>query len=309
MDELLSEAQRKYFKNSKVRDKDGNLLVAYHGSGTKIEAFDPFYTGKGSDQYGSGFYFTTEKDFASTYTKIRNTDVSGREMQKLGGEDSPSIVKAYLNIENPIVINVSHLVQNLSGVLIPNNLVYDIVKKLPTLYHTIDNENEPNPLSDYSERFWDVKPKTQEEFEPLIKEMTNKYFQNTDLKTLDIFFGKYGTELRNAIHENLGYDGVIAKFKDNQHFVAWFPEQIKDVNNLYPEHTNKLMDGETVIVAQTKDESLIQGTQDLFQKPQAILQNTSIKEEIEKAIKKREENRTPVLNRPIHKKTINMTKE
>ncbi|MEG1299690.1 MAG: hypothetical protein RSC93_03220 [Erysipelotrichaceae bacterium] len=242
MKKILSKAQKKYFKNSKVRDENGDLLVAYHGSGTKIEEFDPSYTGLGADQYGSGFYFTTDKDIASIYTKSRNVDVSGHEMQKLGGEDSPSIVTAYLNIENPIIINATDSSQNLSNILIPNDSVYDIIRALPTLYHSVDDEKEPNPLSDYSERFWDVNPKTQKEFEPLIEEMTNRYFQNTDLKTLDIFFGKYGTELRKAIHEKLGYDGVIINFKDCQHFVAWFPEQIKDINNLYPKHSSKLMD-------------------------------------------------------------------
>lgn len=31
-DKVLSQGQRGFFKDSKARDKDGNLLVAYHGS-------------------------------------------------------------------------------------------------------------------------------------------------------------------------------------------------------------------------------------------------------------------------------------
>lgn len=35
---VLSQGQRDCFKDSKVRDKEGNLLAAYHGS----QAFDEF---------------------------------------------------------------------------------------------------------------------------------------------------------------------------------------------------------------------------------------------------------------------------
>lgn len=35
---VLSQGQRDFFKDSKVRDKEGNLLAAYHGS----QAFDEF---------------------------------------------------------------------------------------------------------------------------------------------------------------------------------------------------------------------------------------------------------------------------
>ena len=37
-DKVLSQGQRDFFKDSKARNKEGNLLVAYHGS----QAFDEF---------------------------------------------------------------------------------------------------------------------------------------------------------------------------------------------------------------------------------------------------------------------------
>ena len=37
---MLTEQQAEYFKNSKVRDTDGNLLVVYHGTDAEFTVFD-----------------------------------------------------------------------------------------------------------------------------------------------------------------------------------------------------------------------------------------------------------------------------
>lgn len=266
MDDTLSFAQKEYFRNSKIRDANNELLKVYHGSGTNIKAFDPMFTGQGNDQYGSGFYFTTNKKAAKIYTTARNKDLSGKEIPKLGGEDNPTIIEAYLNIKNPIICD-GYKEQDLSNILIPNYLVYDIIKRLPTLYHQMSDEIEPNPLGDYVDEFWEINPKTDRQFNQLIKKMVDCYFQDTDLHTLDILFGKYGTELRNAIHEFMGYDGVIVNYPQHHYYenekqiVAWFPEQIKDVDNLYPQQTPLLMDEGIIqnissVISKKSDESI-----------------------------------------------------
>ena len=81
----LTEEQVEYFKNSKVRDDKGNLLIAYHGSPNKFFTFDRNRIGKGTDQFGAGFYFATDENSAHSY--------------------GDNIHKIYLNIEKPIVIN------------------------------------------------------------------------------------------------------------------------------------------------------------------------------------------------------------
>ena len=242
MDEALSHGQKRYFQNSKVRDEKGNLLKVYHGSGTRITSFDPAFTGQGNDQYGSGFYFTTDRKYAETYTERRNIDQKGQEIEKLGGEDFPNVVEAYVNIKNPIYIN-GVKETGLSNVLIPNESVYNIVKELPSLYNSIYDEIEPNPLGDWFDEIWETNPQTKEDFKPFIKKMVDDYFQNTNLLVLDRLFGKYGPKLREAINHTMGYDGVIIRFFDNKHIiVAWFPEQIKDVKNLEPKISPFLMD-------------------------------------------------------------------
>ena len=66
----LTDAQTEYFKDSKVRDKDGNLLVMYQGTGQEFTVFDRKKS-KPSNLYGRGFYFTDSESQAKLYGGAR----------------------------------------------------------------------------------------------------------------------------------------------------------------------------------------------------------------------------------------------
>lgn len=79
----LSKAQREYFKDSKVRDEDGNLLVMYHG------------TPKGDfTVFRDGSYFTQNKRYADGY----QNETAGRT------DLDPKTYEVYLNITKPFDI-------------------------------------------------------------------------------------------------------------------------------------------------------------------------------------------------------------
>lgn len=76
----LTKEQVEFFKDSKVRDKNGNLLVVYHGTSEEFDSFSSdFFSGGGL--FGDGFYFTPRQELAKDYGK--------------------NIKKCYLNITNP----------------------------------------------------------------------------------------------------------------------------------------------------------------------------------------------------------------
>ena len=96
----LSDKQLEYFKNSEVRDEEGNLLVVYHGTsssafykfdpdrrGTRADGMD--YEGEEYEVFGAvssgGFFFSDSKDHASDYGK--------------------NVREFYLNLENPFYCN------------------------------------------------------------------------------------------------------------------------------------------------------------------------------------------------------------
>lgn len=103
---------------------------------------------------------------------------------------------------------------------------------MPDLYRQKDDDVY-NPLGDYFVSFWDEDVGMQEaDFLRYIKRLANRYFSDTDLKMLDIFFGTHVKELHKGVREAMGYDGVIVEFDDGiRHYVAWFPNQIKSVSN------------------------------------------------------------------------------
>ena len=77
---MLTDAQIDYFKDSQIKDSNGNLKVMYHGSGESFTVFDK-KKAKSSGYYGSGFYFTESESHAKQYG---------------------SNYKVYLNITNPM---------------------------------------------------------------------------------------------------------------------------------------------------------------------------------------------------------------
>jgi len=76
----LTREQIEYFKNSKVRDAEGNLLVMYHG--TPNQGFTVFRTGS---------YFTNDLEYAELY-KAQGTKRTA---------EKPGVYTVYLNIKKP----------------------------------------------------------------------------------------------------------------------------------------------------------------------------------------------------------------
>lgn len=84
----LSNEQQEFFKDSVVRDENGNLKVMYHG--TSKGGFTVFDTYKSKyGLFGTGFYFTDSENIGQSYTKK-------------GKGKNPQVYEAYLNIKNPL---------------------------------------------------------------------------------------------------------------------------------------------------------------------------------------------------------------
>lgn len=66
----LTREQSEFFKNSKVRDNRGRLLVCYHNSNANFDVFNKSLIKNGT--FGNGFYFSTSernvRRYGGTYT-------------------------------------------------------------------------------------------------------------------------------------------------------------------------------------------------------------------------------------------------
>ena len=70
--------QQEYFKDSKVRDENGNLLTVYHGTNTPINIFDENHKGTRYTNFGAeyeadvkGFFFTTNEEYAKEFGNVQ----------------------------------------------------------------------------------------------------------------------------------------------------------------------------------------------------------------------------------------------
>ena len=89
----LSPEQEAFFKDSKVRDEDGNLMKMYHGSPNgHITEFRP------------GTYFTKDKKYANGY---QNPEASYISLSSFKEVNDPKTYEVYINSKNPFTLNDS----------------------------------------------------------------------------------------------------------------------------------------------------------------------------------------------------------
>lgn len=202
----LTQQQQEYFKDSKVRDENGKLLPVYHGSPNEFFVFDRNRMGKGNDQFGAGFYFATDEEASRHY--------------------GDKVIKSYLNIQKPIVINRTEDGGDLFDIHLTQKQAYEILKRHPKIY-----DAEESPLGDLFDEYWEVGPK-----DYMIRQAA-KNLDSIGLMDSDYTaFRNYPNELHEAIREVLGYDGVEVRFDNSNEkfYVAWFENQIKQTSNKNP---------------------------------------------------------------------------
>lgn len=85
----LTKEQQEYFKDSKVRDENGNLKVMYHGTPNGD------YT-----VFRDGTYFTESKDYADRYQSPSASSISTGKVAS-----NPKTFEVYLNIKKPFDIS------------------------------------------------------------------------------------------------------------------------------------------------------------------------------------------------------------
>lgn len=181
----------------------------YHGTKSRFESFSPDFLGKGNDQFGSGYYFTTSKAVASGYA-------------------SPSgfIINAIVNLNKPIVIDQS------SGKSTKDLTVLQ-VRKLILNANNLDNYINDNYDVSYESRNSILK----QIFE--IYEPTGEIIRTLNTISSDIYGNDRGgiENFNENVRKITGYDGIIvhhanSMFVGEQNFViAWFLDQI-DITNV-----------------------------------------------------------------------------
>ena len=224
----LSKEQQEFFKDSKVRDAEGNLMVMYHGTanGGAFTVFDGDKLGNDTrtTQVGQGFYFTNMKAEAKAYTK--NVDTYGRTSKG----KNPHLHQVYLNITNPFNIDSDTLdIDKVKSVYMDGTYDYFFSNWIPFYLKnkTLDGrtftkaEIEAMSKADKVSVYVDY-----------LAQIGTKEVLSNMVRAFP--YGKQ-SELLTAMKKRLGYDGIVEEFKPGQYqYVAFSAEQIKATGNQNP---------------------------------------------------------------------------
>lgn len=206
----LTEAQKAKFKGSKVVDENGNLKVVYHGSPAEFYTFSLEYLGTNGTNEGYGFYFTDSKHIADGYSQR--------------GQNPGKLFEVYLDIKKP-----------LSDTKITMSRA-QFKKFLTELNKQVDGDGERlDILSNYGDVEWEGLNNV------LNYAMELEYDGNdTDVDIVHSIINSCGNMevVFDVLRKVTGYDGIIVKEAewggDQTIYVAFHPEQIKNVDNLNP---------------------------------------------------------------------------
>lgn len=221
----LTKEQIEFFKDSKVRDENGNLKVAYHG--TPNGDFNTFHISDGAHsslmaQYGAGYYFDANKDSAKRYTQNVNKTV---------GKQNAKVFEVYLNIKNPLVIHDEYLdgrkpvitKQQFKDVIskgnyewfFANGMPFELTKHLGKSKAEIQQMPSEEIVNHWVDMVYD-----------------RAYF---DSEILSAMVKAYkGGSILGVMKDVFGKDGVKVIDKYGEMWVAWDNSQIKDTTNTNP---------------------------------------------------------------------------
>lgn len=215
----LTKEQQEYFKDSKIKDRNGLLMTVYHGTNNDFNIFDKQYVSKNTKNagfYGDGFYFTPDKESARQYGKsskevyldIKNP-FSFSELSKYNGEDYYS---DYVQIKNLVELNSEW--GNIPVKFNDKNTWGDIYEDVKAMLDGNKTDEEIDNLM--YDKYGEISEK--------INDKLYNYSKRNNYKTLS-----------QVLEEN-GYDGIINREtpENSTEIVAFNSNQIKNVDNTNP---------------------------------------------------------------------------
>lgn len=207
--QVLTNAQKEYFKESKLRDRDGDLVQCFHYTDKEFDAFDPEKISSSQRDMGycgKGFYFTSSTTFGKGF-----------------GEHC---LDCFINMKNPLIIEE-----------------LDDWQKEDLLNYLQNNH------PDYGEEFGPSKIELEPEYneEENCYEYSEDAL-TIDMLTSDKMHYGYWAEYAEQISgwaQREGYDGILSERNEDNHIreiVVFEPNQIKLASNLYPTKSDNFRD-------------------------------------------------------------------
>ena len=232
----LSPQQQEFFKDSVVRDENGELIPMFHGSNSNFTIFDKSKGGQSNKSAKVGFWFTPNKEGAEKWAE-----------QSWWGNNEPKVYETYLNIKKPFIYeeadNSSQIAKLKSELKIAQDDIsslyytnrdskeyYDAYKRYNNIAKQIEDLSYTDPYEQFRSHIYAMEGKSPSQ--------ANTGGVGMVMDNEDEAVKKYVEMLKSE-----GYDGIIIKGTNydrntmgskNDQYVVFDPEQIKNVDNKKP---------------------------------------------------------------------------
>lgn len=222
----LSEGQREYFADSKVRDEKGNLLVVYHQTNGEFTVFDTKHKGAGTGDNETPFGVFLKRT-------ARDIGIRGKKQMELYADiQSPLRVKT----REELVHRLGEMSEEYAGLKAEAGRLdreygkrFDEAKRAFIDFLTRWRKNNPDApgRAAYNAEGFDAAFNAEDE---VVKEWTKKQ---------DALALKAKEAATSALREN-GYDGVFLEKdqgswgRSTEAYIALDPAQVKNIDNLTP---------------------------------------------------------------------------
>lgn len=221
----LTKEQQEYFKDSKVRDENGQLKVMYHGTTNDFTVFNPFLEGgKNGTQEGYGIYFTDAKEVTESYGDKRLT--------------------GYLNITRPATSNNKTIKKSELKKLIKATAEAEANQYVEDGdYDTVEEAMRDTWISNYVDTYDTTMGKALDECATSILSMNSN-----DMAIIQEVMGgiairdyKSAYEFYDILKQTTGIDGFVTEWESDllpngkaQIAVAFDSNQFKNADNATP---------------------------------------------------------------------------
>jgi hypothetical protein len=212
----LTQAQEEFFKDSQIRDDNGNLMPMYHG--TKKGGFTVFDGGK------DYWYFTNDPKYADTF-EGRQDNGEYYPIVKEGIEEgyyTPQKYSVYLNVTNPFITDDIDIIEDALywDKTLPEQLrkqgydalmLEDMSQVIVLNQNQIKNMDNQNPTADPDIRYSMTKDSKQQSYHDYL-EAVNSGDTDTAQKLLDGFAKDAGYNYR-GVHRSFANFTVFDREK------------------------------------------------------------------------------------------------
>lgn len=169
----------------------------YHGTPIEFESFDPSFIGSGTDQLGSGFYFTDTFETARNYAMKTGDEVEGRV-----------VLVVELDIANPLPLQGGFSLSQIEQIMRASPEFDDVLMN----FGDVDFEGEEKVISFAVQTYK--------------KSVDGDALTGLNALSNDFFRG-HEADFLKAVNRVSGYDGVIRPAGEEVHAVVWLPERIR----------------------------------------------------------------------------------